>query len=162
MDNNQEVHQAISYGIISITITTVGIILGFLHSKEATYKIILTTIISAVLSDSIADGYSMYFSNKAVYHDHTQAIKGGFVTFLIKLLVGSSFAIPFILFDNLKHSIYTSVVWSFILLFCDSLYIAHLQQHSPTQTKKEITTQMSLGVIVMVIILFVSHLFGKW
>lgn len=157
MSDNKEIQQGISYGIISGTLTTIGIILGFIHSTGIKKKIILTAIISAVAADSISDGYSIYFSNKTIFNDNKQAIKGGLVTFAIKLAVGSTFCIPFIFWNNITTAIYLSIIWSFILLFVDSLYISKLKNYDDTKTLKEVITQFGLGAIIMTVAYIVSH-----
>jgi VIT1/CCC1 family predicted Fe2+/Mn2+ transporter len=157
-----EIHQGISYGIISITMTTIGIVLGFIHNTDIQKKIILTTIISAVASDSISDGYSIYFSNKTLFNDNKKAIRGGLITFGIKLLVGITFAIPFICLDNITSAIYLSIIWSFILLFLDSIYISKLQKYNTIQTRNEVIKQMVLGSIILTIAYVLSHSIEKY
>ena len=161
MSNNKEIHQGISYGIISITMTTIGIVLGFIHSSDIKKKIILTTILSAVISDSISDGYSIYFSNKTLFNDNKKAIRGGLITFGIKLLIGITFAIPFICLEHVKTAIFVSIAWSFVLLFVDSLYISKLQEYDTTQTRNEVIKQFVLGAIILSAAYLLSHSIEK-
>lgn len=157
MSDKKEIQQGISYGIISGTLTTIGIILGFIHSNGIKKKIILTAIISAVIADSISDGYSIYFSNKTIFNDNKQAIKGGVVTFAIKLSVGLTFCLPFIFSNNIITSIYICIIWSYILLFLDSLYIAKIKHYDSIQTRNEIMKQIVLGSTVLCVAYLVSH-----
>lgn len=101
------------FGLISGSITTIGIMVGLWQSHNNIW-IIISGILSIAFSDSFSDGLGMYFSQR-VDKSQTEAIRIGFKTTLYKMLVTLSFILPFIIL-NIEMAIQINIIWGLLLI----------------------------------------------
>ena len=101
------------FGIISGTITTLGVIIGLWQTYPDVW-IIIAGIVSIAFSDSFSDGLAMYFSQLTTSKKDV-AMTVGFKTTSYKILVTLSYVIPFI-FLNVRTAIIVDILWGCTLV----------------------------------------------
>lgn len=101
------------FGLISGSITTLGIMTGLWKSHSDIW-IIIAAIISVALSDSFSDGLGMYFSQRTE-KEKKDAIIIGFQTTIYKMVITLSYVIPFLVTD-VYTAIWVNVLWASCLI----------------------------------------------
>jgi hypothetical protein len=111
----KEIGKGQMFGLISGSITTIGIMVGLWQSHND-YLIIVAAILSVALSDSFSDGFGMYFSQRT-YLDRAESIRIGIQTTIYKVVITLSFILPFLVFD-IDTAIKINIVYgSFIISY---------------------------------------------
>lgn len=111
----KEIGKGQMFGLISGSITTIGVMVGLWQSHND-YLIIMAAIFSVALSDSFSDGLGMYFSQRT-YLDRAESIKIGIQTTIYKIVITLSYILPFLVF-NTDTAIKINIIYgSFIISY---------------------------------------------
>ncbi len=113
MYRHSDISKGQLFGIISGTITTLGVIIGLWQSYSDVW-IIIAGIVSIAFSDSFSDGLAMYFS-QLTSSEKSVAMQVGFKTTLYKILITLSYIIPFILL-SIEKAVIINILWGCILV----------------------------------------------
>jgi hypothetical protein len=113
MYRHSDISKGQLFGIISGTITTLGVIIGLWQSYPDVW-IIIAGIVSIAFSDSFSDGLAMYFS-QLTSSEKSVAMQVGFKTTLYKILITMSYVIPFI-FLSIESAVIINILWGCILV----------------------------------------------
>jgi len=107
---SSSLRQGLFFGSNSGVITTTGLLAGVSQSTNNPLVIIIS-LVSLAISDSISEAYSLYISKKA--ENPGDSSNGPLISFggviLTKMSIVLSFMLPFIFSRNLKY--YKNLVW---------------------------------------------------
>ena len=131
------------FGLISGTVTTIGVIVGLWQSHN-NVSVIIAAIMSIALSDSFSDGFGMYFSQRT-HLDITEARAIGLQTTFYKFLVTVSYIIPFLVVD-INTAIQINIIWGCLLISYASYQIGE---------------GFFLNLVLAMIVIFMSYLGGN-
>jgi VIT1/CCC1 family predicted Fe2+/Mn2+ transporter len=142
------------FGTSSGVITTLGMIVG-LYSASSERLAIIGGIFTVSVADALSDALGEHISEESKKHTTPKDIRNITIsTFVSKLVIGLSFAIPFILL-SVNHAVVASVAYSALVLVLLSLRIAK----KTGQNRYEVITEHLLVGFAVVIITF---FLGKW
>lgn len=151
---NKGARSGIFFGATSGVITTIGLIAG-LNAGTQSLVAVLGGILVVAVADAMSDALGMHLAEEAnpdSTHDHIWAAT--IWTFVTKLVVASSFAVPLIVFP-LRLGVMIAVGWGLIVITLLSFYLARIKQVSALPV---VTEHLAIAVVVVVI----SHLIGLW
>lgn len=152
---NKAFRQGISFGIISSVITVIGLSLG-MWSSEGNLKMIIASIIGLSISNSFADGFSMYLSNKARNDSETHSRISAIITVVIEFFLPFLFLIPFFLF-KLQTAIIINIIISMSIVSLMGYYISKLNKDN----FKKIYKNIIIYCLIMLVIIFCTYSGGK-
>lgn len=143
-----------SFGITSGIITTLGLMTGLdagTHLKSA----VLGGIFTIAIADAFSDALGIHVSRESEKEHTSREIWSSTIsTFLSKLLIALSFALPVMIF-NLELAVLVSAMWGVFLLSVLSLYIAKEESIAPW---KVITEHLAIAFLVIIF----SYYIGGW
>jgi len=142
-----------SFGITSGIITTLGLIVG-LDAGTHSMLAVIGGILTIAVADAFSDALGMHISKEAEHGGKDRVWEAMGSTFLAKLLVALSFAIPVLILD-LTIAVYVCVGWGFILLATLSYFISRIEKEKPW---KVIGEHILIAAVVIIIAMFV----GDW
>ena len=107
---NDDLRQGFIFGLNSGVITTAGLISGLVQTKVSKI-IIMISVISLAISDSVSEGYGLFLSKKAEnIKDFSNGPYHALISLLLtKFFVVMSFLIPMFFTNNIK--IYKNLSW---------------------------------------------------
>jgi len=107
---NKDIIQGLFFGLNSGVITTIGLITGLIQTKVSRI-ILIISVISLAISDSISESYGLYLSKKAEkIKDNTSGPFFSLISLaIIKFVIVISFLIP-LLFTK-KISVFKNMYW---------------------------------------------------
>ena len=156
MEENS-LRQGTFFGINAGVLTTAGMLSGISQSTNNP-MIIIVSIISLAISDSISEGYSLYLSKKAEkIEDNTNGPIQSLLTLIsTKILVVFSFLIPLLFSYNLKYykNLIWPIVWSSIILIITDYKISKLR-------KENILKYIFPHILLVSFIIISTKFFGK-
>ena len=144
----------IFFGATSGVITTIGLIVG-LHAGTQSMVAVLGGILVVAVADAMSDAMGIHLAQEAdpdSTHDHIWAAT--IWTFLTKLVVAVSFAIP-LLWLPLQTAVIVSVSWGLLVITLLSIYLAHVQR---VKALPVITEHLGIAIVVVT----VSYFIGVW
>jgi vacuolar iron transporter family protein len=139
------------FGLTSGIITTLGLMAGLAGTNT---QVVLGGIITIAIADAFSDSLGMHISKESEHAQEKEIWSATFSTFITKLIVALTFAVPVILLD-LQTALIASVVWGFSLLSIFSYSIATKKDISPW---KAVAEHLLLAIVVITITYFV----GQW
>jgi VIT1/CCC1 family predicted Fe2+/Mn2+ transporter len=162
--NQKYTHQlniAISFGLTSGVISSLGIIVGLHHLQKL---VIVTAIIIMAISDGLADAAGIHLSEEAEMEQeknkHTD--KEGWLTTLLTLffLVGVviTFVIPILIFP-LGTAVFIAIGYGMLLLILLNYYIAKIKKVNPI---KLILEHILLAIVLIIISNWIGNLITLW
>ena len=119
--------QGISFGVVSSTMTVLGVSLGT-WASGGKIAALIATILGLSISNSFADAFSIYLANTAT-SDANIALSSALVTGAIELLLPFIFTIPLI-FLKLKTAIIVNVILGFLIIAFMGYYVSVLNKLS--------------------------------
>jgi vacuolar iron transporter family protein len=131
------------FGLISGSITTIGVMIGLWQSHNNIW-IIISGILSIALSDSFSDGLGMYFSQRTE-KSHSKSMQIGIKTTTYKMLVTLSYIIPFLVLD-INNAIQINIMWGCLLI-----------AYASYQIKENIF----INLIVALMVILISYIGGN-
>lgn len=147
--------QGVSFGVISSAMTALGISLSQ-WSSNGQFKAIVASIIGLSISNSLADAFSIYMSDRANGKDSEGLLSGGIVA-VIEFFSPYLFLLPFVLFDKTTAVIINAIL-GIVLVGTTGYHIAKIQKRSD----KEIVEDMTLYVGVTLAIMIATYYAGKF
>jgi vacuolar iron transporter family protein len=142
-DSKEQLNKGQLFGLISGSITTIGVIVGLWQSHN-NIGIIISAILSIALSDSFSDGFGMYFSQRT-HLDQTEATNIGIQTTFYKIIVTLSYIIPFLILD-IDTAIKINITWGCFLIAYASYQIGE---------------GILINLLMAVVVIFMSYLGGN-
>ncbi len=140
------IKKGLGFGITSGIITTLGLIIG-LSSSENSVKIIISGILIIAIADAMSDALGIHVSVEGEHSSTSKQIWAATIsTFLSKLVIASSFIIPFLFLDKII-AIYISIIWGILLISGFTYYISKSKNINPFHPIFE-----HLGIMALVII----------
>ena len=116
---------------------------------------VLGGILVVAVADAMSDAMGIHLAQEAdpdSTHDHIWAAT--IWTFLTKLVVALSFAIP-LLWLPLQTAVIVSVSWGLLVITMLSIYLAHVQR---VKALPVITEHLGIAIVVVT----VSYFIGVW
>lgn len=151
---NKGARTGIFFGATSGVITTIGLIVG-LHAGTESLVAVLGGILVVAIADALSDAMGIHLAQEAdpeSTHDHVWAAT--FWTFLTKLVVALTFALP-LLWLPLQTAVIVCVTWGLLVITLLSAYLARIQA---TRALPVITEHLGIAVVVVGL----SYFIGLW
>ena len=147
--------QGIYFGIISGTITTLGLIIG-LRSGTMSKLAIVTGILAIAISDTLSDAFGLYLSKKAENtKDKSDApFKTAVSVVIAKFIIAISFLVPILFISGINKSVIMSVIWGIIMIISASVYLSFIR-------KENIILNTFKYIILTFFIIIVTHYSGE-
>jgi hypothetical protein len=152
--NSKAFKQGISFGIVSSTMTVLGVSIG-MWTSGGKIDTLIASILGLSISNSFADSFSMYMANTAIKNSNI-ALTSSLVTGGIEFLLPFLFTIPLI-FLKLETAIYTNIILGFLLVGGMGYYVSVLNNLSSYMTIRQIIFYL----LVLAGILISTSLSGK-
>ncbi|MGC8923853.1 MAG: hypothetical protein ACP5KJ_01510 [Candidatus Micrarchaeia archaeon] len=150
----QSYMSGIAFGITSGVITTLGLIMGLKETTGSAVVVIGGILIIAV-SDALSDAMGMHLTQESDPSRSQHMVwEATLSTFLAKLLVAMSFALPFLVLD-IEKAIIINIFWGFILISILSKYIADVQKENALYVLTE-------HVLIAMFVIFAAHFIGTF
>lgn len=144
----------IFFGATSGVITTLGLITGLYAGTESLVAVLGGILIVAV-ADAMSDALGIHLAEESVPGATEARIWAATLsTFLSKLVVASSFALP-LLWLPLAAAVAVSVVWGFLVISVMSIYLARRQHVA-------ILPVVGEHLLITIGVLLVSYFIGGW
>jgi VIT1/CCC1 family predicted Fe2+/Mn2+ transporter len=152
--DNKGARTGFFFGATSGVITTMGLIAG-LYAGTASLVAVLGGIFVVAVSDAMSDALGIHLAQEADPESSSAHIWSATVsTFLTKLLVALTFALPLIFF-TLGVAVLVSVGWGLIVIVLLSFYLARTQKVAVLPVVAE---HLAIAVVVVII----AHFIGVW
>ena len=151
---NKGARTGIFFGATSGVITTIGLIVG-LHAGTQSMVAVMGGILVVAVADAASDAMGIHLAQEAdpdSTHEHIWAAT--IWTFLTKLVVALSFAIP-LLWLPLQTAVIVCVSWGLLVITLLSVYLAHVQR---VKALHVITEHLGIAIVVVT----VSYFIGVW
>lgn len=125
--------QAVSFGILSSVMTLLPFQLGIVLSGNRNVREIIASIVAMSVADSMADAYGIYFSDQAMHPDTGKGTadtpaRAAVITFITKIALQLSFAVPFFLFRGVKWPSVVNATWGIVAIGVTSYKVAQFRQ----------------------------------
>ena len=124
-EKNESWSPGFYFGIISGTITTLGMIISLFlvsSSSKIALKVLASGIIGLALGDSFSDGLGHYYSNRGEGDSADKSRKIGIDTTFYKIIFTMSFLPIMVIFPSIIGLI-ISVIWTHLLVIYATLQI---------------------------------------
>ena len=142
------------FGTTSGVITTCGLLVG-LAAGTGSLEAVLGGILVIAVADSMSDALGIHISEESSPDTDSRHVwTATLATFLAKLLVAASFALPFF-FVELQTATLLALGWGALLLIALSWQLAQLQSEAPLPI---IAEHLLVGTLVVAL----SHGVGLW
>lgn len=151
---NKGARTGIFFGATSGVITTIGLIVG-LHAGTQSMVAVMGGILVVAAADAMSDALGIHLAQESdpdSTHDHVWAAT--IWTFLTKLVVALSFAIP-LLWLPLQTAVIASVSWGLLVITLLSAYLARMQRISALPVITE-------HLVIAIVVVTVSYFIGIW
>jgi uncharacterized protein YacL len=146
--------QGASFGIISSAMTALGISLSE-WSSNCQLKAIISSIIGLSISNALADGFSLYMSDRANGHDRRGLVSGGIVA-IIEFIFPYMFLVPFTMFSK-RVAVAVNAVLGIILVSVTGFAIGKTQD----RTNEQLIEDQFLYIGATVVIMCLTYIGGK-
>ena len=152
--SNKGMRTGVFFGATSGVITTLGLIVG-LYAGTASLVAVLGGIFVVAVSDAMSDALGIHLAQEADPESTEANVWWATAsTFVTKLVVALTFALPLILFP-LALAVLVAVAWGLVVITLLSYYLARAQRHAVLPVVAE-----HLGIAIVVVI--VAHFIGVW
>jgi VIT1/CCC1 family predicted Fe2+/Mn2+ transporter len=151
---NKGARTGLFFGATSGVITTIGLIVG-LYAGTGSLVAVLGGILVIAVADAMSDALGIHLAQEAdpdSTHEHVWMAT--VTTFLTKLIVAASFALP-LLWLPLPVAVMVCVSWGLFVIAALSLYLAHVQQLAALPIVAE-------HVLIAIAVVGCSHYIGVW
>jgi VIT1/CCC1 family predicted Fe2+/Mn2+ transporter len=142
----------LSFGLASGVITTIGLMVG-LNAGTASKMVVLGGILTIAIADSMSDAMGIHMSEESENKHTTKEIWTSTVTtFLAKLIIALTFAVPVLIFE-LQTAIIVSVIWGLSLVIVSTYFAAKKQ-------KTGILGPIAEHFIVVILVILATNFVG--
>jgi vacuolar iron transporter family protein len=155
---SNDLRQGFIFGLNSGIITTAGLIAGLVQANVSKI-IIIISVISLAISDSVSEGYGMFLSKKAEdIKDFSNGPYYALISLLLtKFFVVMSFLIPMLFTNNIK--IYKNLSW----IICWSIFLIVILDINLSILRKESFMYFFIPhIVILLFVIFVSKNIGKY
>ena len=150
--------KGLTFGIASGVVTTLGLLVG-LYSGTHSRLAVLGGILTIAIADALSDAFGMHLSEESSRHNNPPEIWESMgATFLAKLIIALTFAMP-VIFLDLKSAVIVSFIWALFLLAAVSLLIAGWRGESRIHA---ILEHWGIATAVVIIAYYVGVLIDKF
>jgi VIT1/CCC1 family predicted Fe2+/Mn2+ transporter len=144
----------VSFGLTSGVITTLGLMVG-LRSGTGSRLAVIGGILTIAVADAFSDALGMHIAEEGRGQGEARHIWAATLsTFVTKLLVALSFAVPVLVLD-LDMAVWVAVGWGMVLLAGLSWVIALANRTSPLLAMAE-------HVAIAGVVITVAQFLGDW
>lgn len=151
---NKGTRTGIFFGATSGVITTLGLIVG-LYAGTASLVAVLGGILVVAVSDAMSDALGIHLAQEADPESTGANIWGATVsTFLTKLIVALTFALPLILLP-LAIAVLVAICWGLVVITLLSAYLARAQ-------KAPVLPVVAEHLFIAIVVVVVAHFIGVW
>ncbi len=151
---NKGARTGLFFGATSGVITTIGLIVG-LYSGTRSLVAVLGGILVIAVADAMSDALGIHLAQEADPDStHSQVWVATVTTFLTKLVVAASFALPLLWFP-LSIAVLVCVGWGLIVIAMLSAYLARVQNTAVLPIVGE-------HVLIAIAVVGISHFIGVW
>jgi VIT1/CCC1 family predicted Fe2+/Mn2+ transporter len=152
--HNKGARTGVFFGATSGVITTIGLIVG-LYSGTRSLVAVLGGILVIAVADAMSDALGIHLAQEADPEStHEHIWMATFSTFLTKLVVAASFALPLIWLP-LPIAVIVSVTWGLIVIAALSAWLARVQ-------KAAVLPIVGEHVAIAIAVVAISHFIGVW
>ena len=151
---NKGARTGVFFGATSGVITTIGLIAG-LNAGTNSLVAVLGGILVVAVADAMSDAMGIHLAQESdpeSTHEHIWAAT--IWTFLTKLIVALSFALPLIWFP-LQIAVAVSVGWGLLVITLLSAYLAKVQENRVLHVVTE-------HLLIAIAVVAISHYIGVW
>lgn len=152
--NSKAFKQGMSFGIISSTMTVLGVSIG-MWTSGGDISSLISSILGLAISNAFADAFSIYMANVATANSNI-ALSSALITGMVEFILPFFFAIPLIFF-KLKTAIIINIIMGLILVGIMGYYISILNKLNKFMTFK----QIGIYLTTLIFILSLTSLTGK-
>lgn len=142
-----------SFGGTASIITSLGLIIGLLHTENAK-SVIISGLLVIGVADNISDSLGLHIYQESENLDRKETLLSPIINFLARMIVVGTF-ITIISILPLEQAEIVSIIWGLILLSAISYMISKHRKINPVRAILE-----HLVVVVFVVIL--SSFLGDW
>jgi len=139
--------QGISFGVVSSAMTVLGMSFG-MWSSASTLRNIIASIVGLSISNSLADGFSMYMANIARGDSKTQSIKSSSVTAVVEMIFPLVFLVPFFIFKEKTAIIFNAAI-GMAMVALTGLYVSHLTKDTEKETLENLVLYLAVTMAIM-------------
>lgn len=151
---NKGARTGIFFGATSGVITTIGLITG-LSAGTNSQVAVLGGILVIAVADAMSDALGIHIAQEADPESTANHIWAATIwTFLTKLVVALSFAVPLI-FLPLQLAVAVAIGWGLAVISLLSAYLARMQRVAALPI---VTEHLGIAIVVVAI----SHYIGIW
>ena len=140
--------KGVSFGIVSSAMTVLGMSMG-MWSSSGTLRAIIASIIGLSISNSLADGFSMYMSGIASGDSKTQALTTAGITASIEFVLPFLFMAPFIIASQ-KSAIIFNAILGFIMVGATGWYVSSLNKETHRQKIDSLIEYFVITIAILV------------
>lgn len=140
--------QGISFGIISSTLTTLGLNVG-MWASGGTVDVLIKAILGITVSDALADSFSIYMANKAT-GDADIALLSAMCVCVVEFILPLVFILPLI-FMHLNDAIITNTIIGAVLVGGTGYYVSSMDKKDRNNILGRV--MIYLGVLGAVLLL---------
>jgi vacuolar iron transporter family protein len=152
--DNKGARTGVFFGATSGVITTIGLIVG-LYSGTRSLVAVLGGILVIAVADAMSDALGMHLAQEADPEStHEHIWMATLSTFLTKLFVAASFALP-LLWLPLSIAVFVSVAWGLVVIAALSAWLARVQKAAMLPIVGE-------HVAIAIAVVTISHFIGVW
>lgn len=139
--------QGISFGVVSSAMTVLGMSFG-MWSSSGSLRAIIASIVGLSISNSLADGFSMYMANIARGDAKLEALKSSSVTAVVEMIFPFLFLVPFFIF-KMKAAIMFNAVIGMAMVALTGFYVSLLTKDTKEETIENGITYIMVTLAIM-------------
>ena len=152
--NNKSIERGVGFGITTAVITTLGMIVG-LDAVTHSFKAVIGGIIIIAIADGFSDALGMHVSEESQKGIRKNELwVATIATFLSKLILGSTFVIPF-LFLGLTTAVYVSIAWGLLVLIVYNYRLAKIKNTNPYGV---IAQHVLIAILVIIVTRYLGYI----
>ena len=154
---SSSLRQGLFFGLNSGIITTTGLLAG-ISQTTSNPIVIIVSVVSLAISDSISEAHGLYISKKA--EKPADISSGPLKSFLgllvMKMVIVLSFLLPFIFSKNLRYfkNLVWPLAWAFILLIVLDSILSKLRN-------EKIEDYLIPHSILVIVVVLATKFFGR-
>lgn len=151
---NKGARTGVFFGATSGVITTIGLIAG-LNAGTQSLVAVLGGILVVAVADAMSDAMGIHLAQEADPDSTEEHIWAATIwTFLTKLVVALSFAVPLLVF-SLQVAVAVSVGWGLFVITVLSAYLARIQKVPALHVVTE-------HLLIAIVVVAIAHFIGVW
>ena len=139
------------YGVISATMTVIGLVMGLSLGTESKLSIIIAISTMAV-SDTLADAFGIFMAHKLDDDKEIDATKQAIYVIASKAAIGLSFLLIFYLIKNMLACQIVSIIFAYSIIVSACNYLAEINKENKVKLISRYTGITTIIVILTIIL----------